>query len=101
MAEIVVDVWLYGQLARYGGEAATSSHANVECHLPEGSTMADLLARLELPTEERGITFISGNLSAMPGLQPDLVHVLKDGDRIGIFDPPQHVALPVSPREPP
>ena len=87
MAEIVVDVWLYGQLARYGGEAQEISHANVTCRLPEGATMADLLARLGLPTEERGITFISGNLSAMPGLQPDLVHVLKDGDRIGIFDP--------------
>jgi sulfur carrier protein ThiS len=87
MAEIIVDVWLYGQLARHGGAAQGVSHANVECRLPEGATMADLLARLRLPTEERGITFISGNLSAMPGLQPDLVHVLKDGDRVGIFDP--------------
>ena len=87
MSEIMVDVWLYGQMAQYGGEAREISHANVKCRLPEGSTMADLLANLELPTEERGITFISGNLSAMPGMQPDLVHVLEDGDRVGIFDP--------------
>ncbi|MBC7259113.1 MAG: MoaD/ThiS family protein [Chloroflexi bacterium] len=87
MANIVVDVWLYGALAKYGGEAAESAHANLKVSLPEGSTMADLLKHLGLPTEERGITFISGNLSAMPGLQPDLGHVLKDGDRVGIFDP--------------
>ena len=87
MSEITVDVWLYGELRKYGGEACEISHANVKCRLPRGATMADLLDRLELPTEERGITFISGNLSAMPGLQPDLVHVLEDGDRIGIFDP--------------
>ncbi len=48
--------------------------------------MADLLAPLGMPTEERGITFINGQLGAMPGLQPDLVHVMQDGDRIGIFD---------------
>jgi sulfur carrier protein ThiS len=56
-------------------------------HLPEGSTMADLLAGLGMRTEERGITFINGKLSAMPGLQPDLGHILSDGDRVGIFDP--------------
>jgi hypothetical protein len=56
-------------------------------HLPEGSTMADLLAGIGMRTEERGITFINGKLSAMPGLQPDLRHILSDGDRVGIFDP--------------
>jgi sulfur carrier protein ThiS len=85
MKTITVDVWLYGALARYGG--GTAGHANLQVDLPEGSTMADLLARLGLPTEERGITFINGQLSAMPGLQPDLGHVLRDGDRVGIFDP--------------
>ncbi len=87
MADITVDVWLYGALAKYGGEAAGLAHANLKVQLPAGSTMADLLNHLGLPTEERGITFISGNLSAMPGLQPDLGHVLQDGDRVGIFDP--------------
>ncbi len=87
MGEITVDVWLYGALARYGGEAAQPGYANLAIGLPAGSTMAGLLARLGLPTEERGFTFIGGNLSAMPGVQPDLDHVLADGDRIGIFDP--------------
>ncbi len=47
--------------------------------------MADLLSYLEMPTEERGITFVNGELSAMPGLQPDMGHVLHDGDRVAFF----------------
>jgi hypothetical protein len=87
MADITVDVWLYGVLRFYGGDAAEAAHANLKVRLPAGSTMSDLLARIGVPTEKRGITFISGNLSAMPGLQPDLGHVLQDGDRLGLFDP--------------
>jgi hypothetical protein len=81
-----LDVWLYGALARYGGGTEQGSFANLQMRLPEGSTMADLLAHLRMPTEERGITFINGRLSAMPGLQPDLSHVLRDSDRVGLFD---------------
>jgi len=87
MAGICVDVWLYGTLARYGGEASQGSFANVGATLPEGSTLTDLLGRLEMPTEARGITFINGQLSAMPGVQPDLGYVLRDGDRVAFFDP--------------
>jgi hypothetical protein len=86
MPDMAVDVWLYGALKRYGGEAEQGSFANLRLCLPEGSTMADMLSNLGVPTEERGITFINGQLSAMPGLQPDLNHVLCDGDRIGLFD---------------
>jgi hypothetical protein len=85
METITVDVWLYGPLARYGGEAASTSHANLRSELPAGSRICDLLEHLALPTEERGITFINGNLSAMPGLQPDLDHPLEDGDRVAFF----------------
>jgi hypothetical protein len=87
VADIVLDVWLYGRLAGYGGRAEKGSFANLHVHLPEGSTVADLLAYLKMPAEERGITFINGRLSAMPGLQPDLGHILHDGDRVGFFDP--------------
>jgi len=83
---IVVDVWLYGTLACYGDEAVQRSFSNLQIQLPERSTLADLLACVGIPTEERGITFINGRLSAMPGLQPDLGHILRDGDRIGLFD---------------
>ncbi len=85
MGTITIEVWLYGPLARYGGEAAGKSHAKVTPKLPAGSRIRDLLAHLGLPTEERGITFINGDLSAMPGLQPDLDHPLQDGDRVAFF----------------
>ena len=85
MAEIRLDTWLYGSLARYGGDADQRSHANLTVTLPEGSTIGVLLAALKMPTEERGITFINGDLSALPGLQPDLDHVLQDGDRVAFF----------------
>ena len=85
METITVDVWLYGPLARYGGEAARRAHANLKLELPAGSRVRDLLDHLSLPTEERGITFINGDLSAMPNLQPDLDHALKDGDRVAFF----------------
>jgi len=86
VAGIALDVWLYGALACYGGGTEQGSFANLQMRLPEGSTMADLLAHLRMPTEERGITFINGRLSAMPGLQPDLGHMLRDSDRVGLFD---------------
>jgi len=85
METISLDVWLYGPLARYGGEADRGSYANPKLELSAGSMLRDLLAHLTLPTEERGITFINGRLSAMPGLQPDLEHVLEDGDRVACF----------------
>jgi hypothetical protein len=85
METITVEVWLYGPLARYGVEAAGKSHANLRLELPAGSQIRDLLSHLDLPTEERGITFINGDLSAMPGLQPDLDHLLADGDRVAFF----------------
>jgi hypothetical protein len=85
METITLDVWLYGPLARYAGEAANRNYARLHPVLPMGSRMRDLLAHLGLPTEERGITFINGNMSAMPGLQPDLDHPLQAGDRVAFF----------------
>ncbi len=85
MEPIAVEVWLYGPLARYGGDAAGKVHANLEVQLQAGSRIEDLLKELALPTEERGITFINGNLSAMPNLQPDLDHLLENGDRVAFF----------------
>lgn len=85
MTTINVEVWLYGPLARYGGVAAGKYHANLNVVLPTGGRIQDLLTKLALPTEDRGITFINGNLSAMPGLQPDLEQVLENGDRVAFF----------------
>ena len=83
---MTIDVWLYGALRDYGGESAEGSFANLHVPLADGSTLADLLAHLSMPTEARGITFINGQLSAMPGLQPDLGHILQKDDRVAFFD---------------
>ena len=81
---ITIEVWLYGPIARYAGEANQGSHAHLDVEMPKGSTVGDLVQRLEIPAEERGITFVNGNLAALPGLEADLGLVLQDGDRVGI-----------------
>jgi len=83
--DINIDTWLYGELARYGRESDQGSFANLQVILAGGSSIRDLLAKLKMPTEERGITFINGNLSAMPDIQPDLDHILMNGDRVAFF----------------
>ncbi len=82
---ITINTWLYGPLARYAGDQNQVVFANPQVELPEGSTIQDLLDTLHLPTKERGITFINGELSAMPGLQPDLMRTLSDNDRVALF----------------
>jgi sulfur carrier protein ThiS len=79
-----VEVWLYGPIARYAGEASQGSHAHLEIEMPPGSTVGDLIDQLGIPGEERGITFINGNLAALPGMEADRGVVLHDGDRVGI-----------------
>ena len=83
--KITIDTWLYGELARYAGDADQGSYANIKLQMEEGTSIKDLLALLQMPTEARGITFINGDLSALPGIQPDLDHTLKDGDRVAFF----------------
>ena len=85
MDTIKLEIWLYGPLARYSGTTKSKSHAKMYLEMPPDNRMRDLLDLLSLPTEERGITFINGNLSAMPGLQPDLDKSFKDGDRVAFF----------------
>lgn len=85
MTEIYIDTWLYGNLAVYGGDPNEHNFANVKISLEQNSTLQDLLHKLGMKTEERGITFINGDLSAMPGMQPDLNHPLHDGDRVAFF----------------
>lgn len=82
---IEIDLWLYGPLARYGGEADEGSHAHLMLSLSPGATVQDLLDRIELPLDEKGITFINRQLSDMPGLAADLTRELADGDRVAIF----------------
>ncbi|MBN1314146.1 MAG: MoaD/ThiS family protein [Anaerolineales bacterium] len=82
---ISIDLWLYGPLAKYGGSANRGSHANLTLEFPDNSTMQQLMDRLDLPADEKGITFINRQLSDMPGLAADRNHELHDGDRVAIF----------------
>jgi hypothetical protein len=86
LTEITVNLYLYGDLARYADEASPYGFASLRVCLKEKSVIRDLLAHLRIPSEKRGITFINGNLSAMPGLQPDLGYVLNNNDRVAFFD---------------
>ncbi len=86
MADITVNIYLYGDLASYVKQKTDYGFASQQVYLKEGSVIRDLLAHLGLPTEKRGITFINAKLSAMSGLQPDLDYVLKDNDRVAFFD---------------
>ena len=40
---IVIDTWLYGELASYAGEDAQPGFAQLKIELPDGGTMQDLL----------------------------------------------------------
>ena len=48
--------------------------------------MGDLLETVGLPLTEKGITFVNGELSDMPGLAADLQRELREGDRVALFD---------------
>ncbi|MBI5303936.1 MAG: MoaD/ThiS family protein [Chloroflexi bacterium] len=80
-----LEIWLYGPLAHYAGEAKQKTHAQLFLDLPNAATMRDLVERLRIPLEQKGITFINGDLTDMPGLNADLERELHDGDRIGFF----------------
>jgi sulfur carrier protein ThiS len=84
MATIHLEVWLYGPVAQYAGEASQGSYAHLAMTMPGGSTVGDLVDQLEIPAQERGITFVNGNLAALPGLEADLNIALHEGDRVGI-----------------
>jgi hypothetical protein len=83
--QIKLEIHLYGALAFYA-KSDIPGCASLSINLPEQSTIKDLLVNLKIPTEERGITFVNGVLSALPGLQPDLEYVLHDKDRVAFFD---------------
>lgn len=82
---IALEIWLYGSLATYAAERSQGSHAQLNLEVPIGTSMRDLLAQLGMPREEKGITFINGQLTDMPGLGADLDWKFKHGDRVGIF----------------
>ena len=69
-----VQVRLYAGLARY----VAGSGSGLDVALGEGSTLADLVATLDLPADEVSLTFVNGRAR-------QLEHRLAPGDRVGIF----------------
>ena len=79
---MVVTVKLYAGLARRAAETSPNASAGspIEIELPEGATVADLIAKLELPEDEIKVTFVNGR--ACPRDRE-----LEPGDEVGIFPP--------------
>ncbi len=71
-----VQVKLFATLCRYFGNVAPGIPFEIE--LPEGSTLADLVNRLNLPQEEVKTFFVKGR--ARPMDWP-----LEPNDEVGIF----------------
>ena len=82
MSKIIVNVFLYGSLARLAGGRHVGQMA---VELESSATKADVLAHLGIQPQERGYLFINAVLCDVPGLQTEGQEPLQDGDHIGIF----------------
>jgi sulfur carrier protein ThiS len=81
-----VHVKLYATLIRSVPDALRARYPEIRSgtpltiELPEGSTLADLVADLGLPSEEVKVMFVNGRAR-------DFDHPLLPGDQVGIFPP--------------
>jgi molybdopterin converting factor small subunit len=73
-----VNVKLFASLQRYKPDVSAGEIFTVE--LPEGSTLADLVERLEIRANEVKVMFVNGRARAE-------MYRLQDGDEVGIFPP--------------
>lgn len=82
---IRLEVWLYGPLAAYAGDKEQRAHATLHLEMPAGTTIGALLEHLGISADEKGMIFVNGQLTDMPGLDIGRSRLLKDGDRVGLF----------------
>lgn len=73
-----IRVNLFATLARFKPDTAGEGPWDMECR--EGTTVADLLGLLNIPSDKARIIFVN-NIHAKKET------VLKEGDRVGIFPP--------------
>jgi len=73
-----VEVRLYAGMRAYAPHLSISQSLTIE--VPEGASGQDLVHVLGIPDEVPKILVINGR-------KEDLRHLLKEGDRIGIFSP--------------
>ena len=75
---IEVKVRLYATLRKYAPEMGVGEPIILQ--MPEGSQVADLLARLDVPKSEVKTAFVNNRRRGKD-------HRLSDGDRVGFFPP--------------
>ncbi|MDO8963988.1 MAG: MoaD/ThiS family protein [Coriobacteriia bacterium] len=73
-----VDIALFASLSEFQPDGEAGRHART-FDLPEGTTIADMIAEFGLPDQPR-IIFVNGRHAPEPAL-------LHDGDRLAIFPP--------------
>ncbi len=74
-----IELNLFASLARYA-PAKTGSHGHLILDAAEGTTIMELLKRLELPIDKIKMVFLNG-------LHATGDEILRDGDRVGVFPP--------------
>lgn len=74
-----IEVNLFASLARYIPDK-TGSHGNRILEIGEGTTILEILKRLEVPLDKVKVIFLNG-------LHATGEEVLKEGDRVGVFPP--------------
>jgi sulfur-carrier protein len=79
---MLVTVKLYAGLSRHLAESqpGLSAGAPLEVELPDGATVADLIAELGLPEDEIKVTFVNNRTCPRD-------RQLESGDEVGIFPP--------------
>ena len=74
-----IELNLFASLARYAPDK-TGGHSHRILDVAEGTTIMELLKRLELPIDKIRMIFLNG-LHAAGG------EVLREGDKVGVFPP--------------
>ena len=74
-----IEINLFASLARYMRDK-TGSQASRVLEVGEGTTIIDVLLRMEVPLDKVKILFLNG-------IHATGDEVLKDGDRVGVFPP--------------
>jgi molybdopterin converting factor small subunit len=74
-----VELNLFASLARYAPDK-TVSHGHRMLDVADGTTIMELLNRLEVPIDKIRMIFLNG-------LHATGDEVLRDGDRVGVFPP--------------
>jgi len=74
-----IELNLYASLARFRPDEKGGSGGNT-VEVDEGTTIADLLEALKVPINHVKLIFVNG-------IHAKGDHVLKEGDRVGVFPP--------------